>query len=485
VIRALRTRRFAALVSPAQVCLLEYSLERAGVSLAGQWSESGPFARIEDAADRLAVMISAQGAGRATVEIAVDHFGAFHHVMSLPPAPVDVLRPIVEREVQRTFGLNRVAVDFAVASDTEEDTRLPQARTRRVNAIGAPTEVVTHLRDRLAAGKVRVERITVMGQAVSDAYRSTAGETSRTTAVVVCTAAGPYVCFFLDGELVLTIDVPPLSDEAHDDDLTVVHQVEQGAVYFRQQFRGARAERLLLACESQRLSALSAALHAAIGVPVEPLGAEIGDGASVVAFGAAVGAREADSMELLGQLTGAARKQARASSGGMAAVMGVWFVALVSAGWAASSIYALNSQREQIAKFQKQYAAVEPALGPKLAAAKLRQSHDAGGKIVADIRAERVLIGRTLTGIERARPAGVLLDSLVMFYGPDGFEVAVVGRAEGVGTVALGRILGLRTNVGAQISVENLNVDNPPDSSVFVLGATKFSLTFRVPGALR
>jgi hypothetical protein len=482
VIRALRTRRFAALVSPAQVSLIEYSLERAGVSLAGQWTELGPFADIDDAADRLAVMISAQGAGRATVEIAVDHFGAFHHVMSLPPASVDVLRPIVEREVQRTFGLSRVAVDFVVAPDTDEDTRLPQARTRRVNAIGAPTEVVTHLRDRLGAGKVRVERITVIGQAVSDAYRSIAGATSRTTGVVVCTAAGPYVCFFLDGELVLTVDVPPLSDEAHDDDLTVVHQVEQGAVYFRQQFRGARAERLLLACDSQRLAALSDALQAAVGVPVEPLGAEIGDGAAVVAFGAAVGAREVDSMELLGQLTGAERKRARNSSDGMAIVAGIWSVALMSALWAGTSVYGLKRQQAEIAGFVAKGAVVEPTLGPKLAEARLRASHAVGGENVADVRAERVLLGRTLTGIERARPAGVLLDSLVMYYNADeAFEVFLLGRSEGVGTASLGRILALKNNIGGWIGVENVNADNPPDSTGTAAGTTKFVLTFLVP----
>jgi hypothetical protein len=482
VIRGLRTRRFAALVSPAQICLLEYSLERAGVSIVGQWSELGPFAEIGDAADRLAIMISAQGASRATVEIAVDHFGAFHHVMSLPPASHDVLRPIVEREVQRTFGLSRVAVDFAVAPDSDEDARLPQARTRRVNAIGAPSEVVTHLRDRLGAGKVRVERITVIGQAVSDAYRSIAGTTSRTTAVVVCTAAGPYVCFFLDGELMLTVDVPPQSDDAHDDDLTVVHQVEQGAVYFRQQFRGARAERLLLACDSQRLPALSEALQAAVGVPVEPLGAEIGDGAAVVAFGAAVGAREVDSMELLGQLTGAERKRARNSSDGMALVAGIWSVALMSALWAGTSVYGLKRQRTAIADLKAQYAAVEPTIGPKLAAAKQRESHDVGGQIVADIRAERVLLARTLTGIERARPAGVQFDSLSMFYNADeGFHVSLVGRSEGVGTAALGRILVLKENITGQIAVENLAADNPADSATMAAGTTKFSLTFLVP----
>src|SRR5207249_8897243 len=118
----------------------------------------------------------------------LQHFGSFFHTIVLPPAPEEVVRPIILREVQRSFNITDAAVAYSTAGPVErrdasrgDGGQVPQ----QVLIAGAPNSVVAALKASFASARIRVEGLTVMPTVFRRLYDALDGSTEA-TAMLVC-----------------------------------------------------------------------------------------------------------------------------------------------------------------------------------------------------------------------------------------------------------------------------------------------------------
>src|ERR1043165_3937534 len=78
----------------------------------------------------------------------------------------------------------------------------------------------------------------------------------------------------------------------------IIDQVERGAVYFRQQFRGASATRILLAARAEEYEQLAADLESRLGARVKPLVGGHASPEAVIAMGAVLESQSAAPLDL-------------------------------------------------------------------------------------------------------------------------------------------------------------------------------------------
>jgi len=138
-----RTTRseYGALVSQDGVSLTEYRRESGGLRLLGHWADPHRAASPADALARLVALVVARGGSRPALSVAVEHFGTFHHVMTLPGAADAVLEPVIKREVQRLFAVPDPVVAFMRGPPVErrEGQRAdPKTAPRQLLIGGAP-----------------------------------------------------------------------------------------------------------------------------------------------------------------------------------------------------------------------------------------------------------------------------------------------------------------------------------------------------------
>ncbi|MGH7619588.1 MAG: hypothetical protein ACREPM_20430 [Gemmatimonadaceae bacterium] len=423
-------RTFGALLSHDGVCLVEYRAERAGIRVMEQWTDATRCATIDEALARLVAIVSALHVKKARIAAAVEQFGVFHHVMTLPHADDDVLRPVIAREVQRVFGLTDPVFAF-----TRDDSPAParadgRAAPRQVFIGGAPKDVVDSFAGPLASGRVEIELVTVVAKAMHSLYRAS-GATHEPTAVLSCLEGGPHLAFFLDGRLELAID-PPIALEGDRGPIPVIlDQFERGAVYFRQQFRGATATRLLLAAPAGDYDTLAAALEQRLSIRVSPLFSGSVTPAAVVAMGAVLEARHAAPLDLLPHPPTLTDRVRVALEGPNALVAGMATAAAVAGIWSATQFASLSSLRRERDALRADLRASVPAVEPMRKIAETRADYARRVQFVGASRDERASLTSTMQSIAHETPGGVRFDSLRIVRAASGWTVAVAGAASG------------------------------------------------------
>ncbi|MFI5229526.1 MAG: hypothetical protein ACHQWU_10680, partial [Gemmatimonadales bacterium] len=194
-------RAFAALVDPDGISLIEYRREKTGFRIVEQERDSRHHDTAAEAFDRLVQLLSAKTFTRASLVIAMQHLSSFHHMMTLPGASDDVLRPIVRREIERVFGITDPAFAFTAGPPVERraaDRADPATAPRMLYIGGVPQNTLDTLVEKLALPKVDVRCVTVVPEAIRRASGEAVGD-SETTAVLVCLASGAHVGFFING----------------------------------------------------------------------------------------------------------------------------------------------------------------------------------------------------------------------------------------------------------------------------------------------
>jgi hypothetical protein len=264
-------RHFAALMEHEGVYLVEFAREKSGFRVVGDWADRRSTERVEDALVSLSELLRQQQIRRATLAIAMQQFGTFHHVMTLPAAGDEVLRPIINREVQRVFGIPEPVFAFVRggADERREGARAnPETAPLHIFVGGAPRSTVDALAAGLAIKGIDVQGVTVVPEAIRQVYASAARSTEP-TAVVVCLSGGPHLSFFVDGHMALAIEPPiALEGDYSIDPSAIVDQIDRGAIFLRQQYRGAQATELLLAAPAELFDAVASAVEGASGMRV-------------------------------------------------------------------------------------------------------------------------------------------------------------------------------------------------------------------------
>ncbi|HVX37973.1 MAG TPA: hypothetical protein VHB25_00270 [Gemmatimonadaceae bacterium] len=456
------SRAFGALIAHDGVCLVEYETERTGMRVVEQWTDPARAQSIDEALGRLRALIEARGSRQPRVAIAIEQFGVFHHTMTLPGAADDVLLPVVRREVQRVFGVADPVVSFARGGAVErrEGARADERTAPRQLFIGgAPRAVADALTSAFRGSDIRVEVATVVPKAIHSLYEAT-GSSLEPTAVLVCLEGGPHLAFFLEGRLELAIDPPiALEGERHPVPM-ILDQVERGTVYFRQQFRGAQATRLLLAAPADEFEALASTLESRLGVRVKPLFTGASSPAAIVAMGAVLEARHAAPLDLFPHPPTASQRIARALRGPNAIVAAAASAAMLAALWAASQFWALQSTRRESAALE---AGVRQGITQVAPIRDVAQRRADAAKQVEFIRAstrERSTLAAELSEVAGALPAAVRLDSILVSRAKDGWATSIEGTAAGETTADAVRALDLfYSAVRGRSDVSDPNLD--------------------------
>lgn len=440
------SRSFAVLIDQDSIAILEYAQERAGFRLIGTESKSQRFASPEAAADALAEMLAGMKAKSASVSIVLQHFGSFFHTLVIPPASEEHLRPIIVNEVRRSFNIAEPAIAFTAGANVErrEPARAGGQVPRHVFVAGAPKSVVDSLQARFAKARIRVDGLTVIPEVFRQLYDALDGST-ETTAVLVCLQNGPHVAFFVNGQLELAIE-PPLSldGEAPLDTSVIIDQLERGAIFLRQQARGAVATRLLLSAPAADYESLASTIEARTGMRVAPLGEGIGSPESVVAMGAVIAARTENRLDFYPRPPAFDERLKTAMSGPGLLTSTLMTAAALTAFWAGLQVLAVRREGKELERVQSQ---VERAL-PTIAAA---QQSATGRERIATIRSalreaslERATLADLMSHMATAPQSGTQLDSIRVERMAEGLDTRMFGRSvAATGPLAMSAATGL------------------------------------------
>jgi hypothetical protein len=422
-------RTFGVLLSHDGICLVEYRAEAGGLRVLDHWVDRARSSSIDQALTRMAQVISALGISRARVAIAIEQFGVFHHVMTLPPATDDLLRPVISRELQRVFHIADPEFRFARGQPSGERTA-GRPTPQQLLIVGAPRDTIDALGMKLGSSRIEVELATVVPTALHSLFVA-AGAPNEPTAVLACLEGGLHLAFFIEGRLEFAID-PSIAVEGERAPIPMIlDQVERAAVYFRHQFRGATATRMLLAAPSADYDALARAIEERLSLQVEPLFSGASNPAVVMAMGAALQARSESPLDLYPHPPTLAERAQVALRGPSAIIAGAATAAAIAGIWSATQFASLASARTERDSLRAALRSGVPAVEPMRRIAEARADLARQIDFVGATRDERAQLGGTLQAIAQQTPEGVRFDSLHVARVADGWSVSISGDATG------------------------------------------------------
>lgn len=295
-------RLFSALVSPSAIHAVEYRRTRAGLRIVRSVREIGGEWAPEEAAHRLAGLLESVGGRGGRVTVAITGFGSYHHILTLPAAPRDVLLPVATREMRRFYpDLFREEgeepmVDFVEIDSTGQATA---GTTRELLVVGVPRMLVDTFASVLTQRGLRLEHWTILPLVMQRLYESFV-DSPESRAILLLIPGTPLLGFFHGGELRLFSEPSVAAGRSESVLDRAVEQVQRGELFLRQQFRGARITRLQLSAETEdRRRGVGEELARRLELPVESFGPYGDAPGSVAALGAALDARSPRGLNLL------------------------------------------------------------------------------------------------------------------------------------------------------------------------------------------
>ena len=424
-------RSFAALIDQDSVVLVEYHAERDGFRLLDIRRRSQRFAAPEDAVDAIVDMLRGMNAKSASLSVVLQHFGSFFHTLVLPPADAETTGQIIQREVQRSFNIADPAIAYVTGAAVErrDATRAGGQTPNQVFIAGAPRSVVDGIQARFAKGKVRVENLTVAPEVFRRLYDALDGS-KEATAFLVCLETGPHVAFFVNGQLELAIEPPlTLDGETPLDSALIVDQLERGAIFLRQQARGAVATRLLLAAPTASYESLASTIEARTGMHVAPLGQGIGPAEAVVAMGAVLSARATDSLDLFPRPPAFDERLKSAMTGPGLLTTTLLTTAAVAAFWAGMQVLSVNRERNALEDVQNRVERALPALATARQSAQGRERIASIRNALADANMEKTAVTAMMSAVSSATESTTQLDSVRIVRVAEGLRTTLFGHA--------------------------------------------------------
>lgn len=420
-------RTFAALIGPGGVTLVEHQRDQDWVRAVGQWTDLRAAASIDDGVTRLAALLDRAAARKPRLAVVIEQFGVMHHLMMLPRATDAIIAPIVKRELQRVFGANDPIVAFT-RGEAPADAGAPQ----QVVIAAAPRDTIDGLR-LLSSNGARIEIATVVPKAMHSLYELN-GASKEPTAVLVCLETGPHLAFFLDGRLELAID-PPIAPEGDRPTVDMIlDQLERGAVYIRQQFRGAEATRVLLAAREDEYTEIAHAIENRLTARVKPLFKGAASPEAVVAIGAALEGRHRSPLDLFPHPPTLGQRAGALVTGPTRYVTAAVAAAAIALLWGATQVSSLVSVNRETARLRDTIAVESPAIAPMRTVALRRADRAAQAGFVRDAIADRSSLTRTLAAIGANAAEGISFDTVRVERSADGWSATIEGRARGATT---------------------------------------------------
>ena len=448
--RRVAGRRFAAVVSPQGLHLVEYGRERDGLALHGGIRQTDVGTEPESLAASLADAVESLGGRGGELALALGGFGTAHHILTLPHAEHEVLRPVVIRELGRYYpNLDDPVVDFVPGGEV-----LGASPPKQEILVGAvPRRLSLALARALEERRITLRHLTVLPEVLQTLFETFDG--SMEPAVMVITMeTGLLIGCFYGGALRLFIEPP---QDVHGRPVrepdAIVEQVERANLFLRQQFPTESVSRVLLAAPNGRYEAIEAALRSGIASDVTRL-ADAPAG-SLAALGAALDAEGAHPLQLLPEgvrpRTRAERWTRRLATAAAAVIMAaaVW--------WAGAGMTVARVEADRARTLERRVttelawvAGVERTLDA-------RRAHAERVAYLERTADEQAATRRILAAVAAVAPTGIRLDTLEVTRQGTGWRLGLAGHAHGASSAAAVRAIDqLYRGIPARLPAEEL-----------------------------
>ena len=418
--------RVGAYLCSRGVAGIEYRVARSGIEIVRSFDVPARIESERQAMDQLFAALVDAGIKRAELTLTLRGFGTVHHVLPMPPARDELLTPIVERELRRLEpGLDTPTTSWLPLPGDPADVGdgPPQ---RQVLAAAAPRHVVETMESAIRGAGHRLTHLTVLPAAMQRVYESFAGG-SDPTALIAPLRDGAFLGFFVSGAMRLVVE-PPLDVGHESDAVALAEETELGAVFVRQQFRGAQLSSIVLAAPQDELSGAETVFTEKLGVPVSRISTSDLSSGALAALGGVLDSRSSAPLGL-GTLQGKAgpglsgplRTASFAAVGVAAAVAAFAIYSAYDAGAAARQ---LNDARQRIEQQSFGMSSIRQTAQQR----KLIRDATALLQLVED---DRRLLRQGLVSLAGAALPPVRLDSVHVEQGPNGWLASIAGSIEG------------------------------------------------------
>lgn len=382
----------------------------------------------ENAGEVLADLLEAEGARGRGVAIAVTGFGTCHQILTLPPANRELLEPIVARELRRFYPDLFAAedaqpiIDFAEIGTTPGASGNPQ---KELMVAAVPRSLLRTVGTALEHRGIELEHWTILPRALQRLYDAFSNGAPAAAALIMV-PDWPLLGLFHGDELRLFSEPrsgPQLS--AHDEAENVVEQVERGALFLRQQFRGASVERLYLAAGASPESApLTRLIEQRLDLPITVLGPADEAPGALAALGIALNADEADELNLLppeDRPTSASERWTRllASASAAIVVLAAWWWCFSAFRAESAASLRLQQAQEALAHPSSNYSAVRPVIDA-------RQAHAQRLAVLELLNRDHRRIPEVLWPLQAAAPR-IQVEELTISPAEGGWSVILAG----------------------------------------------------------
>lgn len=423
-------RYFAAFVERNGIFLLEYQTVRDRIDILNRTNSPGDYRTARDAASALAAMLRAQHADGCRLSMTLRGLGSSHHILVLPQAKEDLLRPVVAREMQRLYSdLEDPIVDFVSGDPVDRRVRSrPDAGTppQELLAAAISRNTMNEMLDELSQNMIKVDHVTVLPRVMQRIY-SEVPSRDAPSAVLMLLDGGPVFGFFFDRQLRLVVEPPVSTGSAQVSSQLVIEQLERGNLYLRQQFRGAQISRLLLAAEPAEYGPLSRAVEEEMGLVVERFGAQIGSSGAIAAIGAVLDAQAGDGLNLFP--AGETRRKTTERTTRKIAIAAAALLVLIGWWWAGNGVAAVMDWRSRIKTLTTALDRRAQPLQPIKEIILKRQQSSAQLAAVQQVAMEREKLQQILQSLSFASEANVAISGFSATRKPEGWTVGISGNA--------------------------------------------------------
>jgi hypothetical protein len=487
-----RRLSYSALLCPAGVHVVSYRHVGAGLRVERYTRELRPGLGGDEVAGILADLLEAEGARGRWVSIAVTGFGTCHQILTLPRAGRDLLEPIVVRELRRFYpdlfagGLDPI-VDF-VELDSADTSPTPQ---KELLVAAIPRGFLQAVVSTLGERGIRLDHWTIVPRAIQRLYDAF-GDAEKTAAALVMVPGWPLLGFFHERELRLFSEPRSGPAGAADSGLdSVIEHVERGAIFLRQQFRGAAVSQLFLAAgQESEFPDVSDRLARGLSIPLTHFGPVDESPGAFAALGAALDAAGGDGLNLMpAELRPPSRADQWSRRLGVASAA----LILIAAGWwgwsarraEAGTRAQLDALARDLSIQSSQIATIRPIIQE-------RQTHAQRAALLELLSRDRRRLPEVLWPLQASEPQ-VSVHSLSVTRKDEGWEVRLGVTAKAMDyDQATDAITALTHQLGAELPENALNVSGitldratPPDSTGIDVGpvpiAASVEMSFIVP----
>jgi hypothetical protein len=472
----------AAYVCPRGVFAIECKRSRSGIQVLRAFEAPGSLGTAESAVAQLVGLLEGAGIRRADVAVALRGFGSVHHVLALPRARNELLGPIVERELRR---LEPQLADAVVAwfPLLDEEISIDAPPQRQFLVAGAPREQINAIERGLSAAGHQLLHLTALPAALQrlvDEFEPT----MEAMALVAPLPDGAFFGFCVAGGMRLVVEPPMQEQDDALDPPAMAEEVELGAMFVRQQFRGAQLGHVTIAASPQVFADAQGAFTDRLGIPVSRLAVRELDASGLVALGAILDSSSAIPLSFAGKTRerGAAAAKSALRMASMVAVFAaaaIGVVTVVEALRARDAASALVDARRQI---EQQSVGLLPV---RQTAERRKLIRDAVSALRFVAR-DRLELQQALNAVGGAIFDPVQLDSIVLDRGSAGWLVVLGGSiTEATNGRAVQTLHDFYRDLPRRLVIDQPSLEQLvyADSGAHGRAMVRFQLAFVVPRA--